>query len=121
MLVIYIVMLQPWQISSLVELVGLVICLHAAAKITNRAQGIGSIGTKWHALVTCSSNDASQVGITNNGGSLEAVNPSGLLRINYSESDLESVDYVPVPTNTQLASFMSSYHRRQAFGMYPNR
>ena len=108
------------QISSIVELVGLIICLHAAAKITHRAQGTGSVAAKWHSIVTCASDDTSQVEISSNCGSSEAANTGHLLRINYSESDLEAVDYVPVPTTTQLASYMSTYHKRQAFGMYLN-
>jgi hypothetical protein len=108
------------QISSIVELVGLIICLHAAAKITHRAQGTGSVAAKWHSIVTCASDDTSQVEISSNCGSSEAANTGHLLCINYSESDLEAVDYVPVPTTTQLASYMSTYHKRQAFGMYLN-
>ena len=105
--------------SSIVELVGIILCLHAAAKISHRAQGIGSVASRWHALVTCSSNDSSQLGTpTSSGGNLEAAFPAGTLPINYSESDLESMNYVPMPTNIQLASYMSTYHKRQAFGMY---
>ncbi|KAJ6375407.1 hypothetical protein OIU77_000397 [Salix suchowensis] len=104
-------------ISSIVELVGLIICLHAAAKITHRAQGTGSVAAKWHSVVTCASDDTCQGEISRNGGSSEAAN-TGLLCINYSESDLETVDYVPVPTTTQLASYMSAYHKRQAFVTY---
>ncbi|CAK7336663.1 unnamed protein product [Dovyalis caffra] len=107
-----------FAISSIVELVGLVISLHAAAKITHRAQGIGSVAAKWHSLVTCASDDTSQVEISRNGGSSEAANLGHLLHITYSESDLEAVDYVPVPTTTQLASYMSTYHKRQAFVNY---
>ena len=103
-----------WQVSSIVELVGIIICLHAAAKITQRAQGLASVTSRWHALVTCNSNDASQSRTPNNGGNTEAtVVP---LSINYSESDLEAFDFVPQPTTTQLASSTSSYHKRQAFG-----
>lgn len=105
-------------ISSIVELVGLIISLQAAAKITHRAQGTGSVAAKWHSLVTCASDDTSQVEIGTNSGGSEAANPSNLLHINYSESDLEAVDYVPVPTTNQLASYMSSYHKRQSFVMY---
>ncbi|KAJ4712532.1 DUF3537 domain-containing protein [Melia azedarach] len=75
-----------FAVSSIVELVGIVICLNAAAKISHRAQGLGSVAGRWHA--------------------------------NYSESDVESVDYEPIPTNTQLASYMSMYHKRQAFVTY---
>lgn len=108
------------QVSSIVELVGIIICLHAAAKISHRAQGLASVTSRWHALVTCNSNDASQLGIPNNGGNTEPTNPpaAASLSISYSESDLEAADFVPEPTNTQLVSSMSSYHKRQAFGMF---
>uniref|UniRef100_A0A5B6YW62 Uncharacterized protein n=1 Tax=Davidia involucrata TaxID=16924 RepID=A0A5B6YW62_DAVIN len=105
-------------VSSIVELVGIILCLHAAAKISHRAQGIASVASRWHALVTCNSNDASQMGTSSNGGNLDAAYPTSSLPINYSESDLESIDYVPMSRNTQLASHMSSYHKRQAFVTY---
>lgn len=47
---------------------------------------------------------------------MEAAHALNSLVLSYSESDLESMDYVAMPTHTQLASYMSSYHRRQAFG-----
>lgn len=97
---------------STVQLVGMVLCLTAAAKISHRAQSLGAIASRWHALVTCNSND---VGILENGGNAETPPP---LTVNYSGSDLESSDYMPLPTNVQLTSSMSSYHRRQAFGTY---
>lgn len=97
---------------SIVQLVGMVLCLTAAAKISHRAQSLGAIASRWHALVTCNSND---VGILENGGNAETRPP---LTVNYSESDLESSDYMPLPTNAQLTSCMSSYHRRQAFGTH---
>ncbi|KAK2648111.1 hypothetical protein Ddye_015600 [Dipteronia dyeriana] len=105
-------------VCSIVELVGIIICLHAAAKISHRAQGLGSVASRWHALVTCNPNDASQLGMNNGGISISETAyayPSGSLPISCSESDLESVDYVPIPTNTQLASYMSMYQKRQAF------
>ncbi|KAK9277346.1 hypothetical protein L1049_006887 [Liquidambar formosana] len=107
-----------FAVSSIVQVVGIILCLHAATKISHRAQGIASLASKWHALVTCSSADAPQLRFSNSVGNLEAANPSYSLHINYSESDLESLDYVAMPTNTQLASYMSSYHKRQAFVMY---
>ncbi|XP_062170700.1 uncharacterized protein LOC133876436 [Alnus glutinosa] len=107
-----------FAVCCIVELLGLIILLHSAAKISHRAQSLASVTSRWHALVTCNSNDASQRGMSNNGGGLEAAFPAGPLPINYSESDLDSIDYVPVPTNTQLASCMSSYHKRQAFVLY---
>ncbi|KAF5732200.1 hypothetical protein HS088_TW18G00891 [Tripterygium wilfordii] len=104
-----------FAVSSLTELVGIIICLHAAAKITSRAQAIAAIVTKWNAIVTCNANDTSQVGLTNSSGNLD---PDPSLPIMYAESDLEAVDYVPMPTDTQLASYMSLYQKRQAFVSY---
>lgn len=106
------------QVLTIVQLVGIVFCLSAAAKISHRAQGLGSVVSRWHAIATCNSTEASQSGISNSGGNLEAAKPMGL-SINYSESDLESSDYcMPLSTNTQLTSNMSSYHKRQAFGTF---
>ncbi|XP_030964930.1 uncharacterized protein LOC115986218 [Quercus lobata] len=87
-----------FAVSSIVELVGLIICLHSAAKISYRSLSLAAISSRCHALVTCNPNDVSQRGISSNGGNLEAAIPAGSLPINYSESDLESIDYFPVPT-----------------------
>ncbi|XVF85204.1 hypothetical protein PTKIN_Ptkin17bG0099200 [Pterospermum kingtungense] len=105
-----------FAVSSIVQVVGIILCLHAATKISHRAQGIASFASRWHALATCTSTDASLRG-SNGTGNMEAFNQSNSLHMTFSESDLESVDYVAMPTTTQLASYMSSYHRRQAFGM----
>ncbi|GKV14716.1 hypothetical protein SLEP1_g25545 [Rubroshorea leprosula] len=105
-----------FAVSSVVQVVGIILCLHAATKISHRAQGIASLASRWHALATCTSADASQLRGSNSVGNLEAFNNS--LYMTYSESDLESVEYVALPTPTQLASYLSSYNRRQAFVMY---
>lgn len=105
------------QVSSIVQVVGISMCLHAATKISHRAQGIASVASRWHALVTCTSTDASQLRLSNSVENLEAATALNSLQRDYSESDLESLDYVAIATNTQLASYMSSYHKRQAFGM----
>ncbi|CAN1802194.1 hypothetical protein LINPERHAP1_LOCUS23276, partial [Linum perenne] len=104
-------------VTAIVELVGLVICLHAATKVSHRAQGIVSVATRWHSLSTCASNETtSQMAVSSNGDGTEAPLPTSLdfFPQTYSESDLEAVDYVPTPTNTAL----SSYQKRQAFVMY---
>ncbi|EOY00846.1 Uncharacterized protein TCM_010771 isoform 2 [Theobroma cacao] len=105
-----------FAVSSIVQVVGIILCLHAATKISHRAQGIASLASRWHALATCTSTEASLRG-SNSVGNMEAFNQLNSLRMTFSESDLESVDYVAMPTTTQLASYVSSYHRRQAFGM----
>lgn len=107
-----------FAVSTIVQVVGIILCLHAATKISHRAQAITSLASRWHALVTCGSADSSQHRVSNNVGNTEAENFLNYLDINYSESDLESLDYVAIPTNSQLASYMSSYHKREAFVMY---
>lgn len=97
-------------------MVGIILCLNAAAKISHRAQGIGAIASRWHALMTCSATEASLMLTSSSMGNLDAANKLGSFHIDYSESDLESVDFITPPTNIQLASYMSSYHKRLALG-----
>lgn len=106
-----------FAVSSVVQVVGVILCLNAAAKISHRAQGIGSIASRWHALATCTSGEASQMRHSTSMSYVEAANRSSPFYMNFSESDLESIDFVTEPTNTQLASYMSSYQKRQALGM----
>ncbi|XVE92198.1 hypothetical protein REPUB_Repub01dG0076400 [Reevesia pubescens] len=106
-----------FAVSSIVQVVGIILCLHAATKISHRAQGIASFASRWHALATCTSTETTLRG-SNSVGNMEASNQLNSLHMSFSESDLESMDYVTMPTTTQLASYMSSYHRRQAFVMY---
>lgn len=105
------------QVLSLVQVVGILLCVTAAAKISHRAQSLGSIASRWHALVTCTSNDGSDSRNVDDGGNAE-VRPSRSLAFNRSEIDLESADYMPMPTNMQPIPSKSSYQKRQAFGMY---
>ncbi|KAL8267108.1 hypothetical protein R6Q59_004452 [Mikania micrantha] len=98
---------SDFAVSSIAQVVGSILCLNAAAKISHRAQGIAAIATRWHALASCGPDDMSHMRISNRLTSDES-----------SESDLEAMNYIPLPTNTQLASYFSSYHRRQAFVMY---
>lgn len=101
------------QVSSVVQLVGIIICLHAAAKISHRAQGLASVASQWHAIVTTSFDEAPTLANSNGNGNTVT---SDSLPVSYSESDLEASEYVPIPTNNQLASYLTSYHKRQAFG-----
>ncbi|CAI9280501.1 unnamed protein product [Lactuca saligna] len=98
-----------FAVLSILQLVGIVLCLSAAAKISHRAQALGSVACKWHALVTCDSNDSSQseILIDNN---LEA-NRS-------SQNELESGDFVPFSVHNKFASSTSSYQKRQSFVAY---
>lgn len=101
-------MITTVKINSIVEVAGIIICLHSAAKISHRAQALASVTTRWHALVTCNSDNP-----------LRADVPNGAAGPTISqESDLESADFEPVTTSTQTASASSTslYHKRQAFG-----
>ncbi|CAO2167896.1 unnamed protein product [Urochloa humidicola] len=107
-------------VSSVVQVVGLVLCLHAAAKISHRAQNISSIASRWHALATCST-DSNYVTTPNSSGNL-APFPTHLFLRDYSESDLESLETASLhgnsPGTAQLASYMSSYHKRESLVLY---
>ncbi|KAG9449354.1 hypothetical protein H6P81_009319 [Aristolochia fimbriata] len=46
-------------VCSAVQLSGFFMCLMGAARITHRAQGMVAIATRWHMLMTCASNAAS--------------------------------------------------------------
>ncbi|XP_027153322.1 uncharacterized protein LOC113753383 [Coffea eugenioides] len=107
-----------FAVSSIVQVAGITLCLNAAAKISHRAQGIGSLASQWHALRTCTPTDASQFRIASSTGSLEVDHMIGSLYTSYSESDLESLEFVPTSQSTPLSSYASSYHKRQALVTY---
>ncbi|KAI6686670.1 hypothetical protein NL676_032583 [Syzygium grande] len=107
-----------FAVSTIVQVVGISLCLHAATRISHRAQGIASIASKWHALMTCGFTGAASLQGSDSVGSTEHMNAFSTIHIDYSESDLESLEYVGMPTSTQLATFMSTYHKRQALVMY---
>lgn len=112
------IFLLMFQVSCIVQVVGIILSLHAATKISHRAQNIGSLASRWHAVATCSP-DSSRVQHSTSLGSLPCNSSDSMFRP-YSESDLESLDYIDMP-NSRLASFVSSYHKRQSFGMdFPN-
>ncbi|EMS62194.1 hypothetical protein TRIUR3_14364 [Triticum urartu] len=107
-------------VSSVVQVVGLVLCLHGAAKISHRAQNIAAIASRWHALATCSS-DSTYVSTPNDSGNLVPF-PAHMFLRDYSESDLESMESGSMQGNShntaQLASYMSSYHKRESLVLY---
>ncbi|KAL8227461.1 hypothetical protein R6Q57_015045 [Mikania cordata] len=105
-----------FAVSSIAQVAGVILCLNAAAKISHRAQGIASLASRWHALASCGPDDTSQMRFSHRNDNVEAAN--SLLRSISSESDMEAMNYIPLPTNAQLTSYLASYHRRQAFLMY---
>ncbi|RZC63696.1 hypothetical protein C5167_025444 [Papaver somniferum] len=106
-----------FAVSSFVQIVSVGICLHAAAKISHRAQRVASVASQWHALLTSNSSDASRMRGSNSIGNFETlVNPIRTIPVVFSGSDLESWDgIIGPPSYTQMAS---SYNKRQAFVMY---
>ncbi|RID55457.1 hypothetical protein BRARA_G02714 [Brassica rapa] len=114
-----------FAVSAVVQVVGIILCLHAATKISHRAQAIASVASKWHAIMSCSSTDATQIRTSPSGVHLEATtNPPISFQISHSESDVESMDhYMRMPANNNNNHFpsymsMSAYHKRQAFVLY---
>ncbi|KAG6476201.1 hypothetical protein ZIOFF_065437 [Zingiber officinale] len=102
-------------VSSVVQVVVVVLCLNAASKISHRAQGIASLASRWHAYATCCPS-GSQMRTANSSSNIEFVVASSFLK-DYSESDLESLENVTIHSNSQLAS-LTSYHKRQALVIY---
>ncbi|KAG2322153.1 hypothetical protein Bca52824_015366 [Brassica carinata] len=113
-----------FAVSAVVQVVGIILCLHAATKISHRAQAIASVASKWHAIMSCSSTDSTQIRTSPSGAHLEATtNPPVSFRISHSESDVESMDHytrMSASNNSHSPSYMSmsAYHRRQAFVLY---
>jgi hypothetical protein len=106
-----------------VQVVGIILCLHAATKISHRAQAIASVASRWHAIMSCSPTDSTQIRTSPSGVHLEATNtnPPVSFPLSHSESDVESMDrYMRMPSNNHVPSYMSmsSYHKRQAFVLY---
>ncbi|XAR48157.1 hypothetical protein NMG60_11030888 [Bertholletia excelsa] len=102
-----------FAISSIVQVAGLVICLNAAAKISHRAQGIAALATRWHATATCSSDDVSQLRISDNIRNLR----SSSMGSSGSDLELLGLDFIEWPVNNQ-SSCTPAHHKRQAFVMY---
>ncbi|KAH0880480.1 hypothetical protein HID58_067874 [Brassica napus] len=61
-----------FAVSAVVQVVGIILCLHAATKISHRAQAIASVASKWHAIMLCSSTDTTQIKTSPSGVHLEA-------------------------------------------------
>ncbi|KAK1319342.1 hypothetical protein QJS10_CPB04g01763 [Acorus calamus] len=105
-----------FAIAAVVQVIGTIHCLHSAAKISHRAQGIASFASTWHAAAACASSGSSQPHSINCSENLDAATEDST-SLYLSESDLESLD-VSVQTNSQLISCMSSYNKRQALVLY---
>lgn len=93
------------QICSVVQLCGCFLCLLGAARITHRAQGIVSIATRWHMLVTNASTESES------DCQWKSQTPSNNQGMG-NESDSDSSDiYISVTTQQP-----SSFQTRQALG-----
>lgn len=89
------------QICSAVQLSGFFLCVLGAAKITHRAQGIVSIATRWHMLVTSSSAESEQC---------KDQMSEGL--VSDSDSDSSDIHISVIPQR------LSSFHTRQSLGEF---
>lgn len=105
-------------VCSAVQLIGFVICLHGAARITHRAQRVVSIVSKWHAMSTCqlymmtgSDNDAS------NSKAVDWVESERLLGAE-CDSDLDSTLSVFWNYNEKINNDVASFQMRQALVLY---
>ncbi|KAK6920550.1 Protein of unknown function DUF3537, partial [Dillenia turbinata] len=102
-------------VASIVQVFGVMLCLHAATKISHRAQGVVAVAARWHALVTSNSGDCSTA--TNGGRNSDGSTAGASLTPNYSDSEFESLEFI-TPVAPMLVSHMSSFYKRQAFVTY---
>ncbi|KAH9622009.1 hypothetical protein KSS87_020067 [Heliosperma pusillum] len=99
-------------VTSLVQVIETLICLHAGTKISHRARNIGAASCKWHALVTSKPLERNRRSIS--------MGSAGKMYPNYSESDLEALetnDGITVRNHSHFAS-VSAHNKRQSFAMY---
>lgn len=94
-----------FAVTSIVQVAETILCLHAGTKISSRAQGIGAVACRWHALLTCKSLEGRR--------SISM----GSLSSNYSGSESSLLDENSIVSHSQFAS-VSSYNKRQSFVMY---
>lgn len=95
-----------FAVTSIVQVVETLLCLHAGTKISSRAQGIGAMACRWHAFVTCKSLDGGKRSVS-----------EGSISSKFSESGSNLLDENSIVCHSQFAS-VSSYNKRQSFVMY---
>ncbi|XP_057543403.1 uncharacterized protein LOC130821632 [Amaranthus tricolor] len=95
-----------FAVTSIVQVVETLLCLHAGTKFSSRAQGIGAVACRWYAIVTCKSLDRGRRSI-----SLCSLSSS------FSESESSLLDENSIVNHSQFAS-VSSYNKRQSFVIY---
>ncbi|KAL5974218.1 hypothetical protein ACLOJK_030881 [Asimina triloba] len=99
-------------VCSAVQLSGFFMCLMGAARITHRAQGVVAIATRWHILITCASNAASNALKAKNPAGRTEAGPDGFLISNCgSDTDASDDTFMIFPTHD-----VSSFETRQALG-----
>lgn len=113
-----------WQVCTAVQLTGLVICLHGAAKITHQAQRLVSIVSQWHALATCTPNAVTASAAKTSGIDASEQDPAVLygpahpLLYNGSSDDLESLmPSFPCGLESSMHD-MEAYQKRHALGRF---
>ncbi|CAK9227282.1 unnamed protein product [Sphagnum troendelagicum] len=111
-------------VCTAVQLTGLVICLHGAAKITHRAQRIVSIVSQWHALATCTPNAVTASAAKTSGVDACQQDPAVLygpahpLLYNDSSDDLETLmPSFPCGLESPMHD-MEAYQKRHALVTY---
>lgn len=103
-----------FAVTTVVQVVGTLLCLHAGTKISSKAHNIVAVACRWHALATCKPFEGSW---RFNTESLSRSASQGSLTPNFSDSDLSTLDGFRFPTQSKLAS-VPCYNERQSFVLY---
>ncbi|GJR88994.1 leucine-rich repeat protein [Tanacetum coccineum] len=107
------------DVPSIAQVVGVILCLNASAKISHRAQGIATLASRWHALASCGPHARSYLRFSHSKRKLGGC--KCLCDQFSSEKDMEeAMNYVPLPTNAQLTSYYlrttgDNHFAKQAF------
>lgn len=105
-------------VCSVVQLIGFVICLHGAARITHRAQRIVSIVSQWHAMSTCQTYTATMPDTqARNHTSICWIESDQLTGAEY-DNDLNSALSMYSTSNANVNNDLAALQMRQAFVSY---
>uniref|UniRef100_A0A1D1YEC1 Uncharacterized protein n=1 Tax=Anthurium amnicola TaxID=1678845 RepID=A0A1D1YEC1_9ARAE len=103
------------KVCAAIQVIGIVICLNAATRISHRAQSLASLASRWHVLATCrSSNDSEKIVNVNCKLDISSVNQA---TTDHPGEGIKSSD-IAMQGKEKFLTFASLQYQRQALVMY---
>uniref|UniRef100_A0A1D1ZKY4 Uncharacterized protein n=1 Tax=Anthurium amnicola TaxID=1678845 RepID=A0A1D1ZKY4_9ARAE len=104
-----------FAVCAAIQVIGIVICLNAATRISHRAQSLASLASRWHVLATCrSSNDSEKIVNVNCKLDISSVNQA---TTDHPGEGIKSSD-IAMQGKEKFLTFASLQYQRQALVMY---